>query len=88
MAATVQAWLARSAASAPQVILTISERGPDSVDMPVILAESVARDDHQRFGGQAPWEARYGYCRVVRAGALGDHGRDDRDRSGRRAAPR
>jgi len=21
-----------------------------------------------RIGGQAPWEARYGYCRVVRAG--------------------
>ena len=22
----------------------------------------------ERFGGAAPWEARYGYCRVVRAG--------------------
>jgi len=24
--------------------------------------------DIERFGGTAPWEAEYGYCRVVRAG--------------------
>lgn len=73
MAATVQPWLARSGASAPQVILTISGRGmvviidPISLDMPVIVAEG-CEVTIERFAGRAPWEERYGYCRVVRAG--------------------
>jgi enamine deaminase RidA (YjgF/YER057c/UK114 family) len=38
-----------------------------SVDIVVIVAEGVAVII-QRFPGRAPWEDRYGYCRVVRAG--------------------
>ena len=66
MAATVHAWFVRSAASAPQVILTKSERVV-SVDMAAIVAEGVAVLI-TRFSGLAPWEAQYGYSRVVVAG--------------------
>jgi enamine deaminase RidA (YjgF/YER057c/UK114 family) len=38
-----------------------------SVDMAVIVAEAVPVII-ERFAGRAPWEERYGYCRVVRAG--------------------
>ena len=68
IAATVHAWFARSAASAPQVILIKSERDVISLDMADIVAEGIAVLI-TRFAGQAPWEARYGYSRVVVAGA-------------------
>jgi enamine deaminase RidA (YjgF/YER057c/UK114 family) len=67
IAATVQAWFARSAASAPQVILIKSDRDVISVDMADIVAEGIAVLI-RRFAGSAPWEARYGYSRVVVAG--------------------
>lgn len=67
MAATIHPWFARSAASAPQVILINSERGVISVDMADIVAEGIAVLI-TRFAGRAPWEARYGYSRVVVAG--------------------
>jgi enamine deaminase RidA (YjgF/YER057c/UK114 family) len=67
IAATVHAWFARSAASAPQVILIKSERDVISVDIGDIVAEGIAVLI-TRFAGQAPWEARYGYSRVVVAG--------------------
>src|SRR4030095_11472370 len=67
IAATVHAWFARSAASAPQVILIKSDRVVISVDMAAIVAEGMAVLI-TRFAGSAPWEARYGYSRVVVAG--------------------
>jgi enamine deaminase RidA (YjgF/YER057c/UK114 family) len=67
IAATVHPWFARSAASAPQVILIKSERDVISVDMADIVAEGIAVLI-TRFAGRAPWEARYGYSRVVVAG--------------------
>ena len=67
IAATVHAWFARSGASAPQVILIRSERGDISVDMADILAES-SDVLITRFAGSSPWEAIYGYSRVVVAG--------------------
>jgi enamine deaminase RidA (YjgF/YER057c/UK114 family) len=67
IAATVHAWFARSAASAPQVILIKSERDVISVDMADIVAEGIAVLI-TRFAGLAPWETRYGYSRVVVAG--------------------
>jgi enamine deaminase RidA (YjgF/YER057c/UK114 family) len=67
IAATVHAWFARSAASAPQVILIRRERDVISVDMADIVTEGIGVLI-TRFAGQAPWEARYGYSRVVVAG--------------------
>ncbi len=47
--------------------MTKSERDVISVDMAVIVAESIAVLI-TRFAGLAPWEAQYGYSRVVVAG--------------------